>query len=230
MPDPLISYALGFDVALGGCSAAVLHVETGRAHACSRVMARGQSEALVPMIQDMVRAAGVTMADLGLVVTTIGPGGFTGLRIGLSTARNLGMALDVPVVGVRTSDILIAMAEKNPIITSKLMAVIETKREDFYVQESGGAPVLMYADEFQAFYQDVPITICGDGALRLKQEVGAWAPGLSVIEGVDLPDPVMIAASGHADFLAGRARPADPLYLRPAEVSVAKRPVRHIVE
>lgn len=230
MPDFVIPrYILAFDTAMGGCSAAVFDAQTGQAVSDSRAMTRGQSEELVPMVQGVVRQAGIDFPQIGLVVTTIGPGAFTGLRIGISAARSFGLALGAPVAGLRTTDVIAhACAEKSHDI-NRLLVVLETKRTDFYVQEGLAEPGVLAADELRAKYQDITLTFCGDGVLRLQSELGAaWPQGWSVAAGFDLPDPVMMARMALEDAKAGHLRPAEPLYLRDADVSVSNKPARVI--
>lgn len=234
MPDPLVvlpRHVLAFDTAMGGCSAAVVDMKTGQAVRQSLVMERGQSEILVPMIQGVVKEAGLVMADMGLVVTTVGPGGFTGLRIGLSAARSFGLALNIPVVGVRTTDVILKAAMGNAKDHNMLLVVIETKRDDFYVQDFGGTPRLLSADSIVSAYQNHPITLCGDGVIRLQQVLSARYPaGWRAFDDLLLPDPVVMAHMGYDDFITGKMQPPDPLYLREADVSQSKRAQRVIAE
>lgn len=224
-------YVLAFDTAMGGCSVAVLDTRTGVAVQDGRVMERGQSEILVPLIQDIVRQAGCTMADLGLVVTTVGPGGFTGLRIGLSTARSFGLALDIPVAGLRTTDVLLRAAKEKLNDQSRLLVVVETKREDFYVQEPGAEPGLRSFESLLAQYKDQLVTLCGDGIIRLQEKLGqAWPGAWRVLSDIVLPDPVVMAMMGVEDMMAGTLRAPDPVYLRDADVSQSKRVQRVIAE
>ena len=93
-------YVLAFDSALSGCRAAVLDSQTGDGVCETFETPRGQAENLVPLIQRVVHQAGISFSDLSLVVTTVGPGSFTGLRVGLATARGLALAIGCPVQGV----------------------------------------------------------------------------------------------------------------------------------
>ncbi len=98
---------LAIDTCLEACSAALLEGDTVRATQ-SLPMARGHQEALAPLVQRLAAQAGLAFQDLDRIGVTVGPGSFTGLRVGLAFAKGLGAALDRPVVGVGA---LAALAE-----------------------------------------------------------------------------------------------------------------------
>src|SRR6201998_4443921 len=84
---------LAIDTALDACAAAVLDTDSGRLIAqASQAMKRGHAEALMPLIADVMKEAGVPFATLDRIAVTTGPGSFTGLRVGLSAARGIALA------------------------------------------------------------------------------------------------------------------------------------------
>ena len=94
---------LAIDTALEACSAAML--DTAHADVAayeSLPMARGHAEALIPLIARVMHRAGLTFAELDRIAVTTGPGSFTGLRVGISAARGIGLAAAKPVVGLST--------------------------------------------------------------------------------------------------------------------------------
>src|SRR6201988_3252943 len=94
---------LAIDTALDACAAAVLDTDSGRLIAqASQAMKRGHAEALMPLIADVMKEAGVPFATLDRIAVTTGPGSFTGLRVGLSAARGIALAANKPVVGITT--------------------------------------------------------------------------------------------------------------------------------
>lgn len=99
---------LAADTALGACSVAVLDGGTLRARAFE-LMARGHAEALAPMVERVMREAGLEFKALERLGVTTGPGTFTGQRVGLAFMRGLALTLKRPLVGVTTLD---AMAEE----------------------------------------------------------------------------------------------------------------------
>lgn len=234
-----MSYVLAFDTAMAGCSVCVFNTETKSAVTDMRMMMRGQSELLVPMIDDSIKRAGITFQDIALIVTTVGPGAFTGLRIGLSAARSFGLALDVPVAGVTTTEILAEQFfNNNSEKQGDLLILLETKRTDLYFQsydpsgeprgEAGVASIESILSEFSG----QALALCGDGVERLRETLEAdniaWPAGWVFESGYDMPDPLVMAKTGYAQFRAGVAKPADPVYLRGADVSVSNRVQRTI--
>ena len=94
---------LAMDTALGACSAAVLDtVYGGIIAAVSQPMARGQAEALMPLVQRVMNDASLAFADIDRIAVTTGPGSFTGLRVGIAAARGIALAAGRPIVGLTT--------------------------------------------------------------------------------------------------------------------------------
>src|SRR6202041_1137834 len=94
---------LAIDTALDACAAGVLDTDAARLIAQeSQTMKRGHAEALMPLIGRVMKEAGIAFAALDRIAVTTGPGSFTGLRVGLSAARGIGLAADRPVVGLST--------------------------------------------------------------------------------------------------------------------------------
>ena len=99
---------LAIDTALEACSVAVFDTEGGsRAKSRSLPMARGHAEALMPLIATVMSDARTEFDELDRIAVTVGPGSFTGLRVGVAAARGIGLAAGKPVVGLTT---LAAMA------------------------------------------------------------------------------------------------------------------------
>ena len=111
-------------------------------------MATGQAERLFPALDELLAKAGVTYADLTRIAVTTGPGSFTGLRIGLSAARGLGLALDIPVLGIPSLLALSLVARCDAIAV-----LLDARRDEAYFQAfSGpaipiGEPLLLPMDE-----------------------------------------------------------------------------------
>jgi tRNA threonylcarbamoyladenosine biosynthesis protein TsaB len=213
---------LGLDAATAGCSAALF--EDGRilAHA-GAAMEHGHAEALVPMILDVM--GGRSFADLDGIGVTRGPGGFTGIRVALATARGLGLAAARPVVGV-TTFAAIARAVEMPAGMDRLLVLIESRRRDLYAQlfaaagRAIGEPAALMPEDLPVYAGPGPILLAGDGAARAAAVFGnaALAPGPG------RPDAAAVAALA-AQTLAREGPPATAptaLYLRDADVTLPK--------
>lgn len=96
---------LALDTALDGCAVALADGAQIRAH-LNEQMERGQAERLAPMVREAVSAAGAVFSDIERIAVTTGPGSFTGVRVGLSFARALALALGKPCLGVSTLEAL----------------------------------------------------------------------------------------------------------------------------
>ncbi len=128
---------LAFDTSTNTCSVALW--QDGKIIAQQfEPMARGQSEALVPMIGAILDQVDLTPIEMDLIAVTTGPGAFTGVRIGLATARSLAQAAKVPLIGISTFDALVfGLKDKHPSKNfgmQQIFAVIDTKRDDVFVQ------------------------------------------------------------------------------------------------
>ncbi len=212
---------LAFDTATTGCSAALLTGETVTAHR-SASMPRGQSEALMPMIAEVLAEAGADYGDLDLLAVTVGPGAFTGLRIGLAAARAMMLAAGIPCLGITTLE---AVAHGSGLSADTLLVALDSKRADLYVQAfdrrlkphheprallPGDLPGLMPVTG--------PLTVIGDAAERGAVALGGAGREVVIGEASGVPDAGVVAGLAAARWRPGEivASP-DPLYLRPPD-------------
>ena len=122
---------LAIDTAGVGCHAALYDCETDVIlGAAGADIGRGHAERLMEFIDAAFDAAGLTLQDVDRIAVTVGPGSFTGIRVGVAAARGLALALDVPAVGVST--LLALAADKTT--GRPLLAVMDAKRDEVYWQ------------------------------------------------------------------------------------------------
>src|SRR5487761_2591273 len=134
---------LAIETALAAASACVF--DSARPDTIAQesiAMIRGQDQAIVPLIDRVVAAAGGGVKSIERIAVTVGPGSFTGIRIGISAARAIGLALGVPVVGVST---LAAYAA--PVVLDKsdgvVAAAIDARQGRVFVAAfANGRPVI----------------------------------------------------------------------------------------
>jgi tRNA threonylcarbamoyladenosine biosynthesis protein TsaB len=223
---------LAIDAAGQACSAAAW--AEGRVLA-SRLehLVRGQSERLLPLVQAVMQEAGLDYAQLDAIAVTLGPGGFTGVRIGLAAAEGLALAWDLPILGLSSFAVVagaLAPAERQG---ANLLLLLDAKRAEVYAQ----------AEDDQGGVLLDPCLIAPDRlAERLALGEGRW---LLAGDAVDQAWPALAGrghlaratAPGHAQA-AVLARLAaalplpehrlrqQPLYLREPDTTTPRREPR----
>jgi tRNA threonylcarbamoyladenosine biosynthesis protein TsaB len=211
---------LAFDAASSACSAAVF-VDGRVAAERFAAMERGQAETLVPMIEAVMADAGLAFAALDALAVTVGPGAFTGVRIGLAAAHGLALAQSLPCVGLTTLEAVAFPAMGEMREGETLVAVVESKREELFLQpfrsnlESAGAAFAAAPEEAGGLLPEGRLLLAGDGAGRLRSGLGARA-GIAHASGP--PRAAAFAALGVARLR--QATPSAllrPLYLRPPD-------------
>lgn len=215
---------LALDSATSACSVALWQDGSLRAHRFA-AMERGQSEVLVPMVAEVMAEAGAAFAALDLLAVTVGPGAFTGIRIGLSTARALALAAGKPLAGIATAEAVAAAVPEAERAGRTVLVVLDSRREELWVQAFDAQ--LRPVGEIQALtplqVADLPlgpVVLAGDAG----DMVAPLMPGATLATSAGAPDAAVVAALAARRWAEGTALPAEPLYLRPADVTMPKCP------
>jgi len=162
----------------------------------------GRAVSVLADADELLRAAALTPGDLDLLAVGVGPGSFTGVRIGLAAARGLALALDLPAAGVSTLDALAAGAPG-------ALPVIDARRSEVFVPDGAAAPATL----------DVAgATLVGSGAVRYRdvfEAAGAVVPP-------DDDERHIPRARFHAQLARdpGPAELVEPLYVRAPDAKV----------
>lgn len=194
-------------------------------------MQRGHAEALIPMVQRVMAASGLAFSAIDRLAVTIGPGSFTGLRIGIAAARGLGLALAKPNFGISTLAAFAAPALVGG-ETLPVAVALDARHGMVYFQlmASDGrllvGPALLGLAEAARKTGDGAMIFVGNAADRLaaaKREMAAHSRGpMDSVRVAPAPAIGWVARLGAA-ALPDQA-PAKPLYLRDASVTMSERP------
>ncbi len=169
-------------------------------------MQRGHQERLAPMVAEILDEAGIKPRDLRHIGVTLGPGSFTGLRIGLAFAKGLASGLGLKLKGIGTLEALVAHPE---LAARRTLSVIHGGRDHIYTQATGSPP-----RAFDPEAMPVADVLTGPAATLIRDHYPAaelfvqdW-PSLSALA-------ALVHAPGHDDVT--------PLYMRDADAVVSTR-------
>ncbi len=186
------------------------------------------SERLLPALQKLLSDGDLKPQDLGLICAVTGPGSFTGLRIGVATAKGLSYALRLPAVGVTTLE---AYGWQFAFWPGFVIPLIDARRGRLYWQafDQGEAVIepgqALLADVYAwCGAQDKPCLFVGDGALNYAAEIRDNIPEAAFVSASQaLLRPSAAAQLGYTRFRAGKVQDAfslNPVYMRKTEAEL----------
>jgi len=192
---------LAVDTALGACSTAVLDGAIILAHRFEP-MERGHAERLAPMVQDAMATARLDFAGLDRLGVTVGPGTFTGQRVGYAFMRGLRLALDRPLIGLTTLEAM-AQAAMGETRVRTAAVVHDARRDEVYVaaMHRGRITVPVQIAVFAEAVRMIRAAIVAEESILALAGTAAAATasilrqsGLDVIEtGIVAPDALWVA-------------------------------------
>lgn len=228
---------LAFDTCFDACSVAARRGDGGSVAAAREMMRRGHAEALVPMIERTMDAAGLGFADLDRIAVTHGPGTFTGTRVGLSAALGFAVAHDLPVVTYSSLQCVAraAIAWLGDAVDAYdgVLVARDAKRDSVFVEvtdrtgNEAVAPALLALGDAQRLADGRRWLAIGSG-VPLLTAAGATLhePGVDGPAGpcpADLTEPDARYLLADAATREPATKPA-PLYLRPPDATPSTRP------
>ena len=234
MRDPVILLAI--ETAGSGCSAAVLRGPEVLA-AQRRALRHGHAEVLLPMIERVTAEAGLGARQLDAVAVATGPGGFTGIRVGLAAAHGIALAVGARLVGVSSfaaaAAKLVGEASRDH---GALLVALDSRRADLYIQlfAAGSAtpladPAAILPERLADYVETAGAILGGQPLLVAGDAVDAAAAALDGRFRVSLatdsaPDALGVGVAALRQLATDRAPgPVRPLYLRPPDVTLPGR-------
>lgn len=225
---------LALETSAKAVSAAV--TEDGRV-LCSGYQDTGltHSRTLMPIVEGILKNTGLTMADIDAVAAAVGPGSFTGIRIGVAAAKGLAFAADKPVVGVST---LSAMARNAAFAGGLVVCAMDARRSQVYnalFDAEDGALTRLTPDRAIGLAELAeelrgdprPKTLVGDGArLAFDFLTEAGVPCRLAPAHLVMQNAMSVALEAESLAAAGGLMPAqalEPVYLRPPQVDQRRR-------
>ncbi len=219
---------LAIDTALPAVSVCVLDEGEREPVALNSVaMEKGHAEALMPMIEKLMAQVEGGFASLDRVAVTVGPGSFTGIRIGVAAARGIALARGLDVVGVST---LAAFAA--PLLVGDadgiVAAAIDARRGHVYFSAYGPgghiltSPRILAVKDACRLLGGGRVRAAGSGAVLLREEAALTGGDIAVANGAPAPDILAVARLGLA--ASPDNAPARPIYLKAPDAQPAKRP------
>ena len=209
---------LAIDCALDACAAAVFDSAAGSIIASqTRIMVRGHAEALMPLIARIMDEAEVEFKELDRIAVTVGPGSFTGLRVGISAARGIALAAAKPAIGLTTLAALAAPHIADH-ATTPVVAAIDARHDHVYMQVFGPGGRALLAPRIATLRDAVraatngPARIVGSAAALIARAWPAGEPLPALVDQRAAPDIAWIARLGAA--ASDAEGPPKPLYLR----------------
>jgi tRNA threonylcarbamoyladenosine biosynthesis protein TsaB len=226
---------LAIETAGSRCSAAVTREERILA-SVSQALRHGHGEALMPMVDRAMSKAEIKPSQLTMVAVAIGPGGFTGIRVGLAAAQGIALATGARLLGV-TGFAAVAQALRrtgpgHAVPGANLLVTLDSRRDDLYVQLFApdmatplAPPCAVLPDALEEYVgaaaAAAPLLLAGDAA---EAAAAALHHGFNVKVVADsFPDAVGVAAAALEPARTGAsAEPVRPFYLRPPDVTLPK--------
>lgn len=194
---------------------------------------RSQASLTAPFVKELLDGEGLKVSDCDAVCVSMGPGSYTGLRVGVSTAKGLCFAAGLPLIAVCTLDILARQAIEGGMLPpdcKTIIPMIDARRMEVYtalyspdgVRKDEIRPLVVEPDSFDGVLAEGPALFIGDGALKCR----------SVL---DRPDAYFVEAFPRADAMLAPALKAydekrfentayfEPLYLKQFVATVSKK-------
>lgn len=227
-------HLLAIDTCGRRCAAGVFELYGGALSACAEAstpMERGHAEAIVPMVDCVMAEAGVAFTDLDRIAVTIGPGSFTGVRIGIAAARGFAVAHAIPVIGVGTLEAIADTVRRDsPGDGGPLAIALDARRGEVFLQSFAGngtafdEPLAVRPEDAASHIPQDCQRLAGSGAPIIQNGAAESGRDFEVVSNDVSPSLVSIA---HLAFRRPvTENPPRPVYLRPPDAKPQNRTIK----
>ena len=181
-----------------------------------------QSEFLVLEIEKILKENKIWYRDLDLITTTNGPGSFTGTRIGLTTARTIKLATNLPLILINSCE---AVAYKYREKAQKVFVLLDARADDFFYSEEGSPPQLAKLNDLLEIFPKENFFLCGSGKKIAAEILKKENQKFEMAEEEDEIEADLIALLAYEKFKKGEknSEDLDPIYLRAPRISERKK-------
>lgn len=201
---------LAIDTSANFCAACIYDLGYSKILATeSRDIGRGHAEVLMDVLSCVLTSSDTKYSDISTITVTIGPGSFTGVRVGMAVARGLGLSLDIPVAGVSTLDTCAHFAQGKSDINN-VATLIDAKRGEAYYKFSGSEPLVATYEKLEEIIDDSTLNLCGSGASIFNEKTERSHNVIHDLAVAPIEDIAIMKLK--VDRL-----PPEPLYLRNAD-------------
>jgi tRNA threonylcarbamoyladenosine biosynthesis protein TsaB len=222
---------LALDTAQTACSVAVI-AKTTAGYDVAREFEwrpRGHAEVLASMIETVMGRAEMSYGKLDAIAVTIGPGSFTGLRVGLATARGIALAAEIAIISITSFEAVAANVKQETGEEMPVCVIFDARRGEVYVQvfnaklEALTAPRACLVSDVAGILPEQKTIAIGSGVDLVRDALGPDAQKLVVSPALNVPDAAIFA---HLALVREpNAQPPEPLYLRAPDAKPQKPPL-----
>ena len=185
------------------------------------------AEELLPLINEALSRCGMEIFDVKLVSVNSGPGSFTGLRIGLATAKGICQAAKIPLVGIDGWRMFRERAASDA--NARVCVVIKNRRDMYYVQWFVGGSRLHKAGVFlgdqvveKIRAEKRPLSVIGSGVSSLRERLAECRLAECASDELTQQSPATIARLGARSFSQDQLYDLEPVYVEPVLARISK--------
>lgn len=203
-----MAYLLSIETATTTCSVA-LHQEDQLLAVQDFHLEKSHSSILHPLIHDMMQYCEVDRQELAAVVISMGPGSYTGLRIGTSAAKGLCFSLDIPLIAINTLEAMAFSVQKYNLRKALLCPMLDARRMEVYCQIRNAEgreimetqPVIVDENSFVSYLKENEVWFFGNGSTKCKSMLLSSSETAYFIEGIE-PSAVAVGALGWQKYVS----------------------------